>query len=349
MGPTLLFISLSIFLRLLSVSCHRRPLAPALYVFGDSMFDSGNNNILPTIAKADFPPYGVNFAKGVTGRFTNGKTIADFIAEFLRLPYAPPVISIPESTSLTGLNYASGSCGLLPETGNRFIDLFEITVESALPSHFDTSCELSEHLSESIFLLSVGSNDYINNYLDDTYDTIKRYPPKRFAKLLIDALSHRFKRLYNLGARKTVMFEIGPVGCIPSMTRKHEHNGRCVEDINQIVSFFNRRLPSLLKNLTSSLRGSTFVLGKANSLGHDAITHPCKYGLEDSTNPCCTTWGNGTSECIPLLEPCRHPNKYFFWDAFHLTETVCSVVATRCFNDTSLCSPNIKQLVRIKN
>lgn len=87
------------------------------------------------------------------------------------------------------------------------------------------------------------------------------------------------QRLYNLGARKIVMFEIGPVGCIPSMTRKHEHNGRCVEDINQIVSFFNRRLPSLLKNLTSSLRGSTFVLGKANSLGHDAITHPCKYGI----------------------------------------------------------------------
>lgn len=79
---------------------------------------------------------------------------------------------------------------------NEQIDLFEITVESALPSHFDTSCELSEHLSESIFLLSVGSNDYINNYLDDTYDTIKRYTPKRFAKLLIDALSHRFKVIF---------------------------------------------------------------------------------------------------------------------------------------------------------
>lgn len=43
------------------------------------MFDSGNNNILPTLAKADYLPYGVNFVKGTTGRFTNGRTVADFI------------------------------------------------------------------------------------------------------------------------------------------------------------------------------------------------------------------------------------------------------------------------------
>lgn len=43
------------------------------------MFDSGNNNILPTLAKADYLPYGVNFVKGATGRFTNGRTVADFI------------------------------------------------------------------------------------------------------------------------------------------------------------------------------------------------------------------------------------------------------------------------------
>lgn len=58
---------------------HGVPLAPALYVFGDSLLDSGNNNLLPTLAKADFPPYGRDFAKGSTGRFTNGRTVADFI------------------------------------------------------------------------------------------------------------------------------------------------------------------------------------------------------------------------------------------------------------------------------
>lgn len=71
-------IFLSIFLRLV-ILIHSSPLAPALYVLGDSLFDSGNNNILPTLAKADYLPYGVNFVKGATGRFTNGRTVADFI------------------------------------------------------------------------------------------------------------------------------------------------------------------------------------------------------------------------------------------------------------------------------
>jgi hypothetical protein len=86
------------------------------------------------------------------------------------------------------------------------------------------------------------------------------------------------QRLYNLGARKIVMFEIGPIGCIPSITRQHKHNGQCVEDTNQIVSFFNQRLPALLKYLTSTLQGSTFVLAQANFLGYDAIINPSIYG-----------------------------------------------------------------------
>lgn len=66
-----------------SVLVEGSPIAPALYVFGDSLFDSGNNNFLPTLARANFLPYGVNFAKGVTGRFTNGRTVADFIGTYI--------------------------------------------------------------------------------------------------------------------------------------------------------------------------------------------------------------------------------------------------------------------------
>lgn len=52
---------------------------PCYFIFGDSVFDSGNNNNLQTKAKVNFLPYGIDFAKGPTGRFTNGRTIADFI------------------------------------------------------------------------------------------------------------------------------------------------------------------------------------------------------------------------------------------------------------------------------
>lgn len=43
------------------------------------------------------------------------------VAEFLGLPYSPPYMSIWRSTPVTGFNYASGSCGILPETGDLFV------------------------------------------------------------------------------------------------------------------------------------------------------------------------------------------------------------------------------------
>ncbi|KAK9227574.1 hypothetical protein WN943_012627 [Citrus x changshan-huyou] len=32
-----------------------------LFHFGDSLADSGNNNLLPILAKSNFPPYGIDF------------------------------------------------------------------------------------------------------------------------------------------------------------------------------------------------------------------------------------------------------------------------------------------------
>lgn len=53
---------------------------PAVFVFGDSIFDAGNNHYNPNCtAQADFPPYGSTFFHRPTGRFTNGRTVADFI------------------------------------------------------------------------------------------------------------------------------------------------------------------------------------------------------------------------------------------------------------------------------
>lgn len=55
----------------------------AVLVFGDSTVDPGNNNYVRTIFKANFPPYGRDFANQVpTGRFTNGRLTPDFIGEF---------------------------------------------------------------------------------------------------------------------------------------------------------------------------------------------------------------------------------------------------------------------------
>lgn len=58
----------------------------SILVFGDSSVDPGNNNILQTTFKGNFPPYGKNFFDGrPTGRFSNGRLATDFIGNSLPL------------------------------------------------------------------------------------------------------------------------------------------------------------------------------------------------------------------------------------------------------------------------
>ena len=56
---------------------------PAMFVFGDSLVDPGNNNNLITLARADYEPYGIDFPAGATGRFCNGGTVVDYLGKLI--------------------------------------------------------------------------------------------------------------------------------------------------------------------------------------------------------------------------------------------------------------------------
>jgi hypothetical protein len=61
-------------------------LVPAMFVFGDSTVDVGNNNFLAGCSddcRADYPRYGIDFpSHEPTGRFSNGYNLADHIGIF---------------------------------------------------------------------------------------------------------------------------------------------------------------------------------------------------------------------------------------------------------------------------
>ena len=64
------------------------PKVPALIAFGDSIVDTGNNNYLTTVVKANFPPYGQDFPGGVaTGRFSNGLVPGDLLGTCVEYSY----------------------------------------------------------------------------------------------------------------------------------------------------------------------------------------------------------------------------------------------------------------------
>ena len=56
---------------------------PTLFVFGDSLLDTGNNNNLSTLVKSSSPPYAGYPVEGSGGRFSNDPVLIDFVGEFL--------------------------------------------------------------------------------------------------------------------------------------------------------------------------------------------------------------------------------------------------------------------------
>lgn len=68
--------------------------------------------------------------------------------------------------------------------------------------------------------------------------------------------------LYNLGSRKTAVFGITLLGCIPQGLSRYPRNigsSGCVDFINNGVQLFNTRLISLIKDLNNNLPNARFT------------------------------------------------------------------------------------------
>ncbi|KAL9226488.1 hypothetical protein vseg_002295 [Gypsophila vaccaria] len=336
------------------------PLAPAMFIFGDSLIDNGNNNYMITSAKANYFPYGID-SGGPTGRFSNGLTVVDYGARYLGLPFIPPYFSIISTgrNMLRGINYASAAAGILDQTGRHFgqrtslsgqIMQFQTTVTLKLPELSRSQEDLAQYLAKSVFLINIGGNDYLNNYLmPDKYDSSRLYSGEAYADLLIDTLSTHLTNLYKLGARKMVLVNTGPMGCIPAFLSKSNDNN-CVERINNLIMMFNSRLNYLTSTLNNTLPGSVFVYQNVYNLFDEMIHNPSEFGFNEANKACC---GNGKDggevTCLPLQSPCINRDQYVFWDSFHPTQAVNAIIARRSYSQYATdCTPiSIYQLAQL--
>lgn len=70
------------------------------------------------------------------------------------------------------------------------ISQFQETLTLKLPLLFQNQDELTQYLTKSVFLIDIGGNDYLNNYLQpERYDSSRLYDGEAFADLLRDTLT----------------------------------------------------------------------------------------------------------------------------------------------------------------
>jgi hypothetical protein len=91
------------------------------------------------------------------------------------------------------------------------------------------------------------------------------------------------QRLYFLDARKVVVANVGPIGCIPYQ-REASPSGAaaCAEFPNQLARSFNRRLRALVDELGAALPGSRFVYADVYRIVSDIIANYTSHGRRQS-------------------------------------------------------------------
>ncbi|KAI3726586.1 hypothetical protein L1987_66384 [Smallanthus sonchifolius] len=325
------------------------PQVPCFFIFGDSLVDNGNNNGLLTLARANYRPYGIDFPQGASGRFTNGRTFVDALAQLLGFRNnIPPYARTRGRAILSGLNFASGAAGIRDETGNNLGDHISMnqqvndfgSIVQQMRRYFREDINaLGSYLGKCIYYSGLGSNDYLNNYfMRDFYNTGSQFTPQAYANSLIHDYSNQLSALYNLGARKVVVTAVGQVGCIPyQLARYNGTKSRCNEDINNAIMLFNSGLRKLVARFNSgALQGSQFVYLDSYQATKDLILNAQSYGFEVIDKGCCGVGrNNGQVTCLPLQQACRDRSKYIFWDAFHPTEAANIVTARLAYSSRS--------------
>lgn len=301
-------------------------LVPAVYVFGDSTVDVGNNQYLPGNAALQLP-YGIDFPQSrPTGRFSNGFNVADSISRLLGFKRSPPAyLSLTPETSrqivrgYRGVNYASGGSGILDTTGKTLTLTKQVEYFAATKSKMTgKSGGIDALLSKSLFLISDGGNDF--------FDFIRQNltasdAPSFYADMLSNYTKH-VQTLYQLGARRFGIVDVPPIGCVPAV-RVTSPNGEtaCVEAANALARGFNDALGKVMAKLAAALPGMRYSVGSSYNLISFITAHPEAAGFKDVASACCgggrlraQTW------CGPNATYCANRNDHIYWDEVHGTQ-----------------------------
>ncbi|KAH7437046.1 hypothetical protein KP509_05G053900 [Ceratopteris richardii] len=333
MGVVLLLVCLVARIHVGSAAIDLEKPFPAFFIFGDSLVDVGNNNYMVTVARANSLPFGIDFPQGPTGRFTNGKTVLDVIADLIKLPYPPPYLDpkVRGNAILQGVNYASAAAGYLRSSGFNFVGRADF--DTQIEWFANTASQVKEILGEdgakdflakSLIATAFGANDYVNNYLLSYAPINKVYTTDQLKYVILDKTKAQLTKIYNLGARIIAVSSLGPIGCIPSqLVRQRSVNGECSEYVNGLARDFNVGLQQVLNELNQEFPDGKFLYADVYTNADEYVKNYPKYGFVSASTACC---GRGKYKgqllCLPFLKACPNRREYVWFDCFHPSEAV---------------------------
>lgn len=297
-----------------------------IYVFGDSLVDTGNLfNLtsatqelrLPGLAVPTIPPSPPYFA----GRFSSGQIWIDNLAEALNIELTPatalaaiapgsdilspvtlldnnPVVSpfLNGATTSQSVNFGFG----LATTGaNGTGELGSFVPGLGQQVDFFIADRLQADLpadDEALYILWAGSNDY--------------FLPDAEPAQIVGNIQTELESLYGIGARDFLVVNLADLGQIPEANNPNLTVSP--EELTTLSQTHNSLLASTVDELEDTLVGSEITILDANSLLDDVFADPVAFGLTNVTEP--------------FLDPLTFtptvgadPDDFFFFDTLHPT------------------------------
>ncbi|KAF7828981.1 GDSL esterase/lipase EXL3-like [Senna tora] len=319
---------------------------PAVFAFGDSIVDPGNNNYISTLIKCNFPPYGRDFAEGnrPTGRFSNGLVPSDIIAAKFGVKKLLPAYLDPNlhlQDLLTGVSFASGGAGYDPLTAELVsvislsdqLNMFKEYIRKIKDAVGERTTTIT--ISKSIYIVCMGSDDIANTYIQ-TPIRRTQYDIPSYTDLMAAQASNFLQELYGLGARRIGVFGITAIGCMPSQRTIDGGILRaCSYNANVAAILFNSKLSSLMDALNEKFPEARLVYLDAYNPLLSMLQNPTRYGFEVTEKGCC---GTGNIEVGILCNPysvntCSNASNYIFWDSYHPTEKAYNALSSLVLDD----------------
>lgn len=200
---------------------------------------------------------------------------------------------------------------------------------------FQGDDKAQETLSEALYIVSVGTNDFLENYYAVPSGHAAQYrTPSAYGDYLLGVAESFVRALHALGARKLDLNGLPPMGCLPL----ERTAGACTEEYNAVAEKFDAGLRAMIVRLNGELGGGArIVYGDLYGVVSDVLRSPAAYGLENVRAGCCGVTGLFEMGYLcgarsPLT--CADASKFAFWDAIHPTERLHRAIADAKMNTT---------------
>ncbi|HYM31599.1 MAG TPA: SGNH/GDSL hydrolase family protein [Candidatus Cybelea sp.] len=276
----------------------------AVFVFGDSLSDTGN---LAEIQGANFPnpPF-------FNDRVTNGQVAVDYLSEKFGLG--------PERPSL----FVNG----FQDTHNLFGPGFQFGTNYAIagarafqPGNGDLTDQVNGFLARpggggvadpnALYTVFIGGND------------VRTAAHSNNASLItsaVNAVKANIQTLINKGAVHILVPNVGNVGGIPEFTQQSPAGQAALATADSIL--YNQLLATAIAQLRAANPTVELTLFDFFAFSTDVANNAAALGITNTTDPCLKGNFTPNANCFDAQTNTILFSKFLFWDAIHPTAQV---------------------------